>query len=118
MPPFPAGNIVNTSRLRQSRNHEGLSLSISTIYTKYQYVRKPSLRFVVFFRLNLLEDKSTLDGSKLTRPQARAATPRHPCETATIPTESGPGYIIIFKSHYTGSIIQQHINKLNSIDKK
>jgi hypothetical protein len=33
----------------------------------------------------------TLVGSRFTKPQARAATPRQPCEMATIPTESGPG---------------------------
>lgn len=31
-------------------------------------------------------------GSKLTRPQARAATPLQLRETATMPIESGPGY--------------------------
>jgi len=31
-------------------------------------------------------------GSRLTRPQARAATPLQLRETATIPIESGPGY--------------------------
>lgn len=31
-------------------------------------------------------------GSKLTRPQARAATPLQLCEMAKIPTESGPGW--------------------------
>lgn len=34
----------------------------------------------------------TFVGSRFTKPQARAATPRQPCEMATIPTESGPGY--------------------------
>jgi hypothetical protein len=33
----------------------------------------------------------TFVGSKLTRPQALAATPLHLCEMAKIPTESGPG---------------------------
>lgn len=33
----------------------------------------------------------TFVGSRFTKPQARAATPRQPCEMATIPTESGPG---------------------------
>lgn len=33
----------------------------------------------------------TFVGSKLTRPQARAATPLQLCEMAKIPTESGPG---------------------------
>lgn len=33
----------------------------------------------------------TFVGSKLTRPQARAATPLQLCEIANIPTESGPG---------------------------
>jgi len=32
-------------------------------------------------------------GSRLTRPQALAATPLQLGETATIPIESGPGYI-------------------------
>lgn len=36
---------------------------------------------------------NTFAGSKLTRPQARAATPVQPCEIATIPMESGPGYM-------------------------
>lgn len=31
VPPFPAGNMVNTSRLRQSRNQDGRSLRISAI---------------------------------------------------------------------------------------
>ena len=35
---------------------------------------------------------STFVGSRLTRPQARAATPLQLRETATIPIESGPGY--------------------------
>lgn len=33
----------------------------------------------------------TFIGCKLTRPQARAATPLHLCEMAKMPTESGPG---------------------------
>lgn len=39
------------------------------------------------------EYASTFVGSRLTRPQARAATPLQLRETATIPIESGPGYI-------------------------
>uniref|UniRef100_A0A2P2JZ62 Uncharacterized protein n=1 Tax=Rhizophora mucronata TaxID=61149 RepID=A0A2P2JZ62_RHIMU len=35
--------------------------------------------------------RHTFAGSKLTRPQARAATPPQLCEMAKIPTESGPG---------------------------
>jgi len=37
------------------------------------------------------EQKHTFVGSRLTRPQARAATPLQLCETAMIPMESGPG---------------------------
>lgn len=33
----------------------------------------------------------TFIGSRLTRPQARAATPLQLCEMAKIPTEPGPG---------------------------
>lgn len=36
--------------------------------------------------------KITFVGSRLTRPQARAATPLQLRETATMPIESGPGY--------------------------
>lgn len=40
-------------------------------------------------------------GSRLTRPQARAATPLQLRETATIPIESGPGYMLsIQKLHF------------------
>jgi hypothetical protein len=37
------------------------------------------------------DNQHTFVGSRLTRPQARAATPLQLCETAMIPTESGPG---------------------------
>jgi hypothetical protein len=37
-------------------------------------------------------------GSRLTRPQARAATPLQLRETATIPIESGPGYMLNINS--------------------
>jgi hypothetical protein len=37
------------------------------------------------------EQKQTFVGSRLTSPQARAATPLQLCETAMIPMESGPG---------------------------
>ena len=40
----------------------------------------------------------TFVGSRLTRPQARAATPLQLCETAMIPMESGPGCNQIFIS--------------------
>ena len=39
-------------------------------------------------------EASTFVGSRLTRPQARAATPLQLRETATMPIESGPGYKI------------------------
>ena len=40
VPPFPAGNIVKTSRPRQSRNQLGRSFKISTIY-QASYHKKP-----------------------------------------------------------------------------
>jgi len=43
--------------------------------------------------------QQTLVGSRLTRPQARAATPLQLRETATIPIESGPGYSMQITQH-------------------
>lgn len=45
----------------------------------------------------------TFVGSRLTRPQARAATPLQLREIATMPIESGPGYTKKNKTYHTTS---------------
>lgn len=91
VPPLPAGNIVKTSRLLQSRNQDGRSLRISAICKKTINLNWFKMKHL---ELSLWQKEwpfLTFIGSKLTRPQARAATPLHLCEIAKMPTESGPG---------------------------
>lgn len=57
----------------------------------------------------------TLVGSKLTRPQARAANPLQLWEMANIPTESGPGFQKII--HYMHQYHEPYLKENLSMEK-
>ena len=72
----------------------------------FQQPKPQYLKFRVpsYKKQNVYRDKTkyaiiTFMGSKLTRPQARAAIPLQLRETATMPIESGPGYLYITREN-------------------
>ena len=133
VPPFPVGIALKTSMLRQSRNHDGRSLRISATCNEFYHTLYTSKAAYDYWEINVREKeggggkgtssagrKNTFVGSRLTRPQARAATPLQLRETATIPIESGPGYILSLEMLYFwigGTFMQSnaymHINSLH-----